>query len=95
MAFLISYLCSCETFACIAGSGDNSDKDAYKTQSLEPYRKAFSGPVIAAGGYIKTTAEEELTDGVADLVAFGIQFNLYEHHCIKRDLVTLYRVLCV
>lgn len=37
-------------------------------------RAAFDGPFIAAGGFDKTSAEQALTGGQADLVAFGRPF---------------------
>jgi len=37
-------------------------------------RKAFDGPFIAAGGFNHGSAEKELADGKADLVAFGRPF---------------------
>ncbi len=37
-------------------------------------RKAFNGPFILAGGFVKETAEKVLEDGEADLVGFGRPF---------------------
>ena len=53
------------------GSSDASDPDAYKVKTLKPFREAFKGPLIAAGGYLQDTAAEEINSGNADLVAFG------------------------
>ena len=40
-------------------------------QNLAPFRAAFRGPIIAAGGYLRDTAEAELSQGTADLICFG------------------------
>ena len=53
-----------------AGAGDAKDPDL-SVQNLKPFREAFNGPIIAAGGFQKQTAEEELKAGTADLVCFG------------------------
>lgn len=37
-------------------------------------RGVFKGPIISAGGYTRSSAEEILTEGSADLVAFGRLF---------------------
>ena len=37
-------------------------------------RRAFRGPLMVAGGYTATTAEETISSGGADLVAFGEAF---------------------
>lgn len=37
-------------------------------------RDAFGGTIIASGGYDKDTAEQALSDGIGDLVAFGRPF---------------------
>ena len=39
--------------------------------TLKPLRAAFKGNIIAAGGFIKQSAEEEIKSGNADLIAFG------------------------
>ena len=53
------------------GAGDSEAVDADETQPLEPFRKAFKGTVIAAGGFNKETAERELEKKAADLITFG------------------------
>ena len=53
-----------------AGSTDAKNPDLEK-KNLKPFREAFNGPIIAAGGYRKETAEAELKEGTADLVCFG------------------------
>ncbi len=53
-----------------AGSTDAENPDLEK-KNLKPFREAFKGPIIAAGGYKKDTAEAELKEGTADLVCFG------------------------
>lgn len=53
-----------------AGSGDAKDPDL-SVQNLKPFREAFNSRIIAAGGFQKQTAEEELNAGTADLVCFG------------------------
>ncbi|KAK2988227.1 hypothetical protein RJ640_020709 [Escallonia rubra] len=44
------------------------------TNSLMPMRKAFRGAFIVAGGYNRDDGNEALSNGVADLVAFGRLF---------------------
>lgn len=60
-----------EKILSFSGSGDNPDPDAAAHQTLAPFRAAFEGPILAAGGYMKATAAEEIESGTADLIAFG------------------------
>ena len=53
------------------------DKEAYKTQTLTPFRQAFNGIIIAAGGFVKDTAEAEIKSGNADLITFGDSSTLH------------------
>ena len=55
----------------LAGGSDSEDKNAHVTQPLTPFREAFKGPNIVAGGFIKESAEQEIKAGGADLIAFG------------------------
>ena len=56
----------------IAGPMANS---AVEGERLTPrLRQLFHGPIIANGGYDKTTAEAVIDRGEADLVAFGVPF---------------------
>lgn len=54
----------------IAGGSDAENPDLEK-QNLKPFRAAFKGPIIAAGGYLRDTGEAELNEGTADLICFG------------------------
>eukprot|EP00897_Mesotaenium_endlicherianum_P007886 jgi/Mesen1/7125/ME000369S06454 len=49
------------------------DADA-SNASLEPFRKIFSGTLIAAGGYDLENATRAVASGQADLIAFGRLF---------------------
>ena len=60
-----------DSFLCFVGGGNSKDRNAHETQPLTPFRKAFKGPVIAAGAFIKETAEQEIEKGAADMIAFG------------------------
>ena len=51
--------------------GSDDANNDLSVQNLKPFREAFKGPIIAAGGFQKDTAEEELNSGDADLVCFG------------------------
>ena len=52
-------------------------------QNLKPFREAFNGPIIAAGGYLRDTAEAELNQGTADLITFG-EWNEDAEACTKQ-----------
>ncbi|KIZ03665.1 hypothetical protein MNEG_4296 [Monoraphidium neglectum] len=52
----------------------NTDVDAADGQTLQPFREAFDGPFIAAGGFKPDTAAETVGTHAADLVAFGRWF---------------------
>jgi len=70
------------------GLGATEAKDAdLEKESLKPFRAAFKGPIIAAGGYLRDTAGLELTEGNADLVCFGEHTILLDAHL--RSLVAL------
>lgn len=58
-------------FVLAAGHQECKDIEILKEQNLVPFRQAFNGPIIAAGGYLRDTAEAELTQGTADLITFG------------------------
>ena len=45
--------------------------DCHDWQSLAPFRKAFKGPFIAAGGFTPQSAVKEVASGAADIVAIG------------------------
>ena len=49
-------------------------KHAAQEFDFTPFRRCFKGTYIANGGYDKALAEEALTTGYADLVAFGALF---------------------
>ena len=55
-----------------AGSGDPIDDSQPRTSHI--FRKAFDGVLISAGGYTAATAEETITNGYADAIAFGRLF---------------------
>ena len=57
-----------------AGSADNEDKNAITEQTLTPFRQAYNGKIIAAGGFVKETAEQEIEAGNTDLIAMGTFF---------------------
>ena len=42
--------------------------------TLPDFRKVFSNPLIGNCGYTQETAEQALTEGNADLIAFGRPF---------------------
>jgi N-ethylmaleimide reductase len=48
---------------------DDSKPDAART-----LRSAFGGPIIAAGGFDRSSAEAEVASGTADAIAFGRLF---------------------
>lgn len=52
----------------------NMDVEPTEGQSLKPFREAFDGPFIAAGGYTREAAIEGVAAHDTDLVAFGRWF---------------------
>ena len=50
---------------------ENDDVDCHDWQSLAPFRKAFKGPFIAAGGFTPQSALKEVASGASDIVAIG------------------------
>lgn len=69
----ISFCVSFWNFAPHAGSNDvDEDQQELDKQNLKPFRKAFKNTIIAAGGYFKDNAEEELESGDADLICYGM-----------------------
>ncbi|KIZ03664.1 N-ethylmaleimide reductase [Monoraphidium neglectum] len=50
------------------------DVDVPEGETLQPFREAFDGPFIAAGGFKPDTAAEAVGTHAADLVAFGRWF---------------------
>ncbi len=55
-----------------AGGGAPENKNAPRTAKI--FRKAFSGVLISAGGYVAASAEETIAEGNADAIAFGRLF---------------------
>ncbi|TPX61311.1 hypothetical protein PhCBS80983_g01153 [Powellomyces hirtus] len=55
----------------IMGSTDRADADVAEEQVLQPFRDAYSGNFIVAGGYLRDSAEKAISSGYADAVAFG------------------------
>ncbi|CAI5469801.1 unnamed protein product [Closterium sp. Yama58-4] len=51
----------------------NADLEDVK-ETLEPFRKAFKGPFIAAGGYKRENGMEAIESGAADLITYGRLF---------------------
>jgi 2,4-dienoyl-CoA reductase-like NADH-dependent reductase (Old Yellow Enzyme family) len=51
-------------------------------------RKVFKGPIIAAGGFDRDGAEKIISNGDADMVAFG------RHFAANPDLVERFRKKC-
>ncbi|GJP34081.1 hypothetical protein CLOM_g18548 [Closterium sp. NIES-68] len=51
----------------------NDDQDGGK-ETLEPFRNAFKGPFIAAGGYKRESGMSAVEGGSADLIAYGRLF---------------------
>ncbi|CAI5956554.1 unnamed protein product [Closterium sp. NIES-64] len=51
----------------------NADLEDVK-ETLEPFRKAFKGPFIAAGGYKRENGMEAIENGSADLITYGRLF---------------------
>lgn len=49
----------------------NVDGDEDPRKSLKPFRQAFEGVFIAAGGYVPDTGSQAIKDGHADAIAFG------------------------
>eukprot|EP00884_Botryococcus_braunii_P001861 jgi/Botrbrau1/11676/Bobra.0195s0007.1 len=43
-------------------------------RSLEPFRQAFKGTFIAAGGYTRESGNQSIAEGKADLITFGRYF---------------------
>jgi N-ethylmaleimide reductase len=50
------------------------DSEGLSDQFRQDLRKAFTGPIIVAAGYDRPRAESIITQGLADLVAFGRPF---------------------
>jgi N-ethylmaleimide reductase len=55
-------------------SGADTVAEGQDVIAAKDLGKVFSGTIIAAGGFTPDSAEETVTDGVADLVAFGRHF---------------------
>ncbi|CAI5531752.1 unnamed protein product [Closterium sp. Naga37s-1] len=51
----------------------NDDIETVK-ETLEPFRKAFKGPFIAAGGYKRESGMAAIESGAADLITYGRLF---------------------
>jgi len=68
----IAYAHLVEPRASQAGGGAPTDDSAPHTAEI--FRKAFQGVLISAGGYTGPTAEEAVSKGYADAVAFGRWF---------------------
>ena len=68
----LAYLHMIEPRATNAGGSDSVNAGAPSTAQL--FRKVYKGKVIMAGGYQRETAEEAVTAGVADGIAFGRLF---------------------
>ena len=56
------------------GDDDAADRDPKSGDATAIFRQLFAGPVIAAGGFTRATAEEALMQGRADAIAFGRLF---------------------
>jgi len=68
----LAYLHMIEPRATNAGGSDSVNEGAPGTAQL--FRKMFKGKLISAGGYQRETAEEAVTDELADGIAFGRLF---------------------
>jgi len=68
----LAYLHLIEPRATNAGGSDSVNEGAPSTAQL--FRKVYKGKVIMAGGYQRETAEEAITAGYADGIAFGRLF---------------------
>jgi len=68
----LAYLHLIEPRATDAGGSDQVQEGAPSTARL--FRQLFKGKVVMAGGYHRETAEEAITAGFADGVAFGRWF---------------------
>ncbi|CAI6012808.1 unnamed protein product [Closterium sp. NIES-65] len=51
-----------------------NDDIATVKETLEPFRKAFKGPFIAAGGYKRESGMAAIESGAADLITYGRLF---------------------
>ncbi|CAI7896199.1 unnamed protein product, partial [Closterium sp. NIES-53] len=51
-----------------------NDDIATVKETLEPFRKAFKGPFIAAGGYKRESGMTAIESGAADLITYGRLF---------------------
>ncbi|MEH2474096.1 N-ethylmaleimide reductase [Nitrobacteraceae bacterium AZCC 2161] len=58
----------------IVGDHDDEDPNVQAPVAAAFLRKIFTGPIIAAGGFVGNTAERILERGDADAVAFGRYF---------------------
>jgi 12-oxophytodienoic acid reductase len=52
----------------------SSTMDHDKNETLEPFRNAFKGTVITAGGYTREEGNAAIASGKADLIAYGRLF---------------------
>ncbi len=68
----LAYLHMIEPRATNAGGSDSVNEGAPSTAQL--FREIFKGKLISAGGYQRETAEEAVTAGLADGIAFGRLF---------------------
>lgn len=55
-------------------SDENAFKDGRPENVADRFKRIFGGPVIAAGGFVKETAEKAIREGHADAIAFGRLF---------------------
>ena len=68
----LAYLHFIEPRATMAGFTD--DKVEATPSETKQLRKIFGGPVIAAGGFNKSSGEAAIREGLADAVAYGRPF---------------------
>jgi N-ethylmaleimide reductase len=68
----LAYLHIVEPRAGQAGEIETLDPDAPDVSSR--FKESFGGPIIAAGGFTRETAEAVIREGHADAVAFGRLF---------------------
>lgn len=68
----IAYVHMIEPRATSAGGGEDVNNDAPSTSQL--FKKHFNGVFISAGSYNPETAQETVTSGQADAIAFGRLF---------------------
>jgi len=55
-------------------SSDINALDPNAPDAAQTLRASFGGPVISAGGYVRVSAEEAISQGRADAIAFGRLF---------------------